>query len=410
MSRFKRISKSRHRKTLLPRRASKGLMRFRVSNMGPVIKIAGLAVAVAALVMVVIFVIVPLFGGAPAVEESVKPSSTPTPTPSPIAGGNMSDAAEELSIHYSSINDPYIYGDEIVFSTGEADQLSPEIKTIAVYNMTTGETTEIPEITKQNNSLFEPKINENYIVYLDCKSEYGGAVCGYDRNTKEIFIMRDYLYGKPKVSLVGDYALWMQQTGNATDKLYLYCLPTRETTVIEVFVNTPFSISAPYMSDEAIIYVQPDGESLILDGSSASMTAQICIIPLKENGDNERVLFYPDTDVYDPVISGDYVLFLDSNRDDQSRLMLCEKQGDTYSAPVAIAQGVLNYRLGDGFVAYTQEDAVYVYYFGDQSSGRVSSDTTRALLSSVNEKEIIWYDITDDSGETADIIMHLTVP
>ena len=387
------------------------MMKFRVSNLGPVIKIAGLAVAVAAVVLIVIFVIVPLFGGgAPVAEESAKPSTTIKPTPTPIAGENMSDAAEELLIHYNSINDPYIYGNEIVFSTGEADQMSPEIKTIAVYNMETGEATEIPEIIKQNNSLFEPKINENYIVYLDCKSEYGGTVCGFDRNTNETFVMREYLYGKPKVSLVGEYALWMQQTGNATDKLYLYHLPTRETTAIEVFVNTPFSVSAPYMSDEAIIYVQPDGESLILDGSSASMTAQICIIPVKENGDNEKVLFYPDMNVYDPVIYGDYVLFLDSNRDDQSRLMLCEKQGDTYSTPVAIAQGVLNYRIGDGFVAYTQADAVYVYYFEDQSSGRVSSDTTRALLSSVYGKEIIWYDITDDSGEFADIIMHLTAP
>ncbi|MGI5849950.1 MAG: hypothetical protein ACOX8Q_07790 [Christensenellales bacterium] len=412
INKFKSIArKNRRRKSLRKGRGTRSISRFRVSNAGPIIKIAGVIAAVAAFAVLVFFVIIPLFGGNISSSNTAgEVTTTPRPTPTPIASEDMSKAAKELPIQYNSINDPYIYGNEVVFSTGEADKMSPELKTIAVFNMETGEIAKITDITKNYNSLFEPKINEKYIVYLDCKTEYGGAICGFDRNTNERFVIREYLYGKPRVSLSGEYALWMQQTGNATDKLYLYHLPTRECVTIEVFVNTPFSVSSPFMSDEAIIYVQPDGENQILDGSSASMDAQICVIPLKENGDIERILFYPSTNVYCPMIKGDKILFLDRNRDESSRLMLCTKNKDTYTAPEAIAENVLNYCIGDGFVAYTKDEAVYVYYFEDQSCGRVSSETTRAMLSSVNGKDVVWYDITDDSGDSADVIMHISVP
>ena len=126
--------------------------------------------------------------------------------------------------------------------------------------METGQITEL--MAKQYDSLFEPKINENYVVYLDCKMEYGGAICGYDRDKNELFVIQEYLFGMPKVTLSGDYAVWLQQTGEATDRLYLYHLPTRESVEIEMFYNTELYISAPYISEDKLIYVQPQGESL----------------------------------------------------------------------------------------------------------------------------------------------------
>jgi hypothetical protein len=90
--------------------------------------------------------------------------------------------------------------------------------------------------------------------------------------------------------------------------------------------------------------------------------------------------------------------------------MLCKKQGDTYSKPQEIEEGVLNYCVGDGFVTYTKDEAVYIYYFADGSVGRLSSESTRAMLSSASGKDVVWYDITDGFGEAANIIKHLTVP
>ncbi|MBT3320121.1 MAG: hypothetical protein HN948_08525 [Clostridia bacterium] len=397
-------------------RSSIGKSRRSSINVAPILKIAGLVVAVAGLACVVIFLIVPWIKGEDLGKAEPTPTPTitaaPTPEPTPIAKDDMSAGVSELKIEYKSINDPYVFGDEVVFSTGAPLQSQPEISVIAVYDMITQTTTEMPGIEKKYASLFEPKISENFIVYLDLKSEYGGNVMGYDRETGEMFVMREFLFGKPKVSLVGDYALWMQQTSQTRDKLYLYHLPSRESTVIEVFKNTPFSVSTPHMSDGMLVYVQPEGESNVLDGSSASTNAEIVVMPLTESGDSKKILFLPGTYVYDPMITGDYIVYLDGNADLTSNLMYCKKNGDTYTLPEKITDGILNYAVGDGFVVYTKEKAVYIYYFADGSSGQLSGDTasSRVMLGSASGKQVVWYDITDGFDSGVNIVQHITVP
>ena len=224
----------------------------------------------------------------------------------------MSAAAFILEIEYKSINDPFVYGNEVVFATGDRLDSAPDVDTIAIYDMITKTTTEMPGIELKYTSLFEPKMNDKYIVFLDCKSQYGGNVCGYNRETGEMFVMREYLYGKPKVSLAGEYAVWMQETGQARDILYLYNLTTGESTTIEEFKNTPLSVSAAHMSQDALVYVQPEGENFVLDGSSASPNAEIVVMPLTDGGDKQLVTFLPGTFVYNPKITGDYIVYLDS--------------------------------------------------------------------------------------------------
>ncbi len=399
-------------------RGQRSASRFSASSLGPILKIGGLVLAVAGLVALVIFVIVPLFGGGVGPKPTPTPTeaATATPAPTPIAKADMSEGAEELAIPNKSVNDPYVFGREVVFSTGKAEEVSPELNTIAIYNLDTKQAEAVADIKMKYTSLFEPKINDKFIVYLDCKSADGGAVCAYDRENKTSFVMREYSYGKPKVSLAGEYALWLQQTGKGTDKLYLFHLPTQESVVIEELVDPDwvrFSPSAPYLSDDALVFVEPKDETKVVEGratasSSVSEESEIRMIPLKQGGDQQSIQFLPGTYAYDPMIDGNYLVYMNGPRDDESDLMLCTKTGDTYSAPVMIAENVLNYCVGAGYVAYTKDDFVYAYYFADGSSGRVSAESTRSLLSSATGKDIVWYDITDI--EAANVVIHQQVP
>ena len=383
-------------------------------DFAPILKIVGLVAAVAGLVCVVIFLIVPWIKGESVGQPDQSPDqvavATPTPKPTPIAKEDMSTGAQLLNIEHRSINDPFVFGDEVVFTTGNKMESQPDINKIAIYNMATEATTELSGITLKYTSLFEPKMNDKFVVYLDCKSQYGGNVMGYNKETSEAFVMREYLYGKPKVTLVGEYALWMQQVGQARDKLYLYHLPTQESTTIEVFFNTPFSVSTPHMNEEAIVYVQPEGENFLLDGSSASTNAEIVVMPLSEGGDKKITRFLTGTYVYDPMIMGDYIVFLDNNAGFDSQLMFCKKEGDTYSAPEKITDGILNWDVGDGYVVYTKDDGIYIYYFKDGSTGRLSSDITKCMLGSANGKDVVWYDITDGFASGVNVIQHIKVP
>ena len=73
------------------------------------------------------------------------------------------------------------------------------------------------------------------------------------------------------------------------------------------------------MSEDALVYVEPAGESQILEGTAASAEPEICVMPLKDNGDQERILYQPGTSVvYDPMIAGDYIIFLDNYGDQKA--------------------------------------------------------------------------------------------
>lgn len=408
--------KFRRRKTLSRRRTGgrgrgRGFGRLNI-DWRPILLFGGIAVGVIALVLVIIFVIVPLFGGGGSPTASSTPSATITPAATPIARTDMSETEKELTIGYKSINDPYIYGNEMIFSTGNKLESAPDLVTLAIYNFESGEVAEVSGIQKKNNSLFEPKLNDKYIVYLDCKSEYGGTIMGVDRATNESFVIREYLYGKPRVSISGQYAVWMQQTGKGTDRLYIFDMATKEFAELETFINTYFSYSAAYVGDDAIVYVQPEGESGMTtqEHSSASDKAEIVVLPLVDGGDTKAIRFVPGTFVYNPLIEGDYIVYLNGTGNADSELMMCKKTGDTYSAPVSIAKGVLNYDVGDGYLVYTLDNTVYIYYFADGSTGRLSSEQTRAMLGSANGKNVVWYDITDGLDSPSNVIMHIAVP
>ena len=410
------LRKFRRRKTLSRRRTGgrgRGSSFARLNiNWRPILLFGGVGVGVIALVLVIIFVIVPLFGGEGNQTATPTPSATITPIATPIARDDMSETATELTLEYKSVNNPFIYGSTMIFASCDKLESDSLPDRLVLFDMGTGTATEVAGIEKKNNCLLEPKMNENYIVYLDCKSEYGGSVCGVDIASGEVFIMRDYLYGMPKVSLSGQYAVWMQQTGKGTDRLYVYDMAARESVELETLVNTYFSYSAAYASEDAIVYVQPEGESgMTTQGtSSASTNAEIVVVPLEPGGDAKAEHFLPGMFAYNPKINGDNIVFLNGTGNAASELMLTQKSGTTYSAPISIAKGVLNYDVGDGYVVYTLDDVVHIYYFEDGSTGRLSSEATRTMLGSANGKDVVWYDITGGLESTPNAIMHLTVP
>lgn len=384
-------------------------------NWRPILLFGGIGLGVVAIVLVVLFVFVLGKGDGHEAAEAT-PSPTVTVAATPVSSAIVPGSEVEVAIEHKSINDPYIYGNEIIFSTGDKLDTAPSLDRLAIYDMTAGTTTEVPGIERKYNSLLEPRLNESYILYLDCKTENGGAICAVDRASGETFVVREYMYGMPKVSLSGQYALWMQQTGKGTDRLYAYDLAAQECVEIETFINTYISYSAAYMSDEVIVYVQPSGEDTSGDlpinqkTSSGSTDAEVVVMPRAEGGDQLKERFLPGTFVYNPLIEGDNIVYLDATGGPGTNLMLCRKNAGAWSAPVVLATDVLNYDVGDGYLVYTLDQAIYIYYFADGSTTRLSSDTTDAMLGSANGKDVIWYDITEGLDSTPNVIMHMIVP
>ena len=348
------------------------------------------------------------------------PIATPTPPPATYAKADMSDLETEVSIPHWFITDPYYYNGKIVYtSTDEAATAPNAINYVIVYDIGSNSYTRLEtparlvgdgdgENEPAGNNYFGAKMNETWIVWVE--SDYnnlgGGRIMAYDRRTNESFVLREYLYGLPKLFLSGDLCLFNVSTGSKSDKIYLYDLEDKEVALLRSYnySTEPFSISTPSICDTEIIWIDSMAEE------TGITTTTIKSIKIKEDlsFDNDPYVF--DSYVYNPVTNGEAIAFLNTQRSLTGDLMVSVGGND----PVVVASGVFNFALGDHFVAYTKDTAIYVYYWADGSTGRLSNSNSTAILASVTDNVVLWYDITDgivgEKEKDRDVLMMAEVP
>jgi hypothetical protein len=396
---FKRNSRMRRR--LSRKRPRSTFSSWRSSNLAPLLSIGGIVLSLAAFACIIIFLIIPIFSGKMNKPIAPKPTSSLRPFHDPNEIIDLSKLENEAMPKQKSINGPFILGTQMVYSAGQESIMNPPLKNISIYNLDSNETdAPIAAIACKYNNLFEPKMNENWIVCLDVNSKAGGRILGYDRKNDKMFVIREYLYGMPKVRLAGDYIAWMQQTATSTDKLYMCYLPTNETVCIKTFTDTPYSISAVGFSDSELIWVEKSGENEA--GESSCVIKRMAFSGGKAS---EPTDFDTGTYVFDPLTDGKNIVFMDGNRNEDAHLMISVNGGK----PKAIDAGVVNYELGDGFVAYTKKDeSIYVYFINTGYKGKLTGKNSRGDLATVNGDMVCWYDTTD-GGLVRDVIKYAKV-
>ncbi|MEZ4358421.1 MAG: hypothetical protein R2876_07395 [Eubacteriales bacterium] len=333
-------------------------------------------------------------------ESEVEESPAPTISSEEI---DISDAGVELVLSYKSINNPYIYGQEIVFSCGEANKMNPDLKYVSVVDLTKEDTptTQLEGIECKFSNLFMPEISDNWIVYIDSNSSGGGRICLYDREAKETYSLRTYYYAMPKVCLSGDFAVYAVQTGINSDKIYLCYLPTQETVLIDQLSTDLYSLGGIYINGNELVW-----STLSRDDSDAVKQSVVKRLPL--NGSATKASeFEPGSLVYSPKTYGNYVAFLDGNGIDGSRLMI----SDGTNVAKSIDTGVINFDVGNGFIVYTKQETLHVYFIDQGITATLTSKNSRGLLSSASGDYVCWYDITDGFFER-DVVNYakITVP
>ncbi len=329
------------------------------------------------------------------------PIATPTPPPATYAKADMSDLETEVMIPHWFIADPYYYNGKIIYTSGDEAATAPNaINHVIIFDIGSSSYTIVetpPRLVGDSgaadepagNNLFGAKMNETWIVWIesDYNNKGGGRIMAYDRSTNTSFVLREYLYGMPKLFLSGDYCLFNISTGSKSDKIYLYDLANQEVVMLRSYdySKEPFSISTPSICESEIIWVDAMAE----DTGTTQTTIKSLKIKEDLSFENEPYVF--DTYVFDPVTNGEAIAFLNTQRSLSGDLMVSVGGNE----PVVVATGVLNFDLGDHFVAYTKDQAIYVYYWADGSTGRLSNSNSQAILASVTGNVVLWYDITD---------------
>ena len=301
--------------------------------------------------------------------------------PSVAAGQLKSNEIMTGNSGYSIKNDPYMDGDNIIFSTDTDKTNGLFLNTVVLYNTQDETFRELPGVEKKYDNILETKLSGNYAVWVDSLLEGGGRICGYDLAAQQMFVIKEYAYTIPEISIAGNRLAFMQVAGESTQRLYLYDLATRENATIRLYDTAekecgPVSLSAedmvwPEYSTGNRSYVQ----RLLLTGS-------------------EAVFDNPDfgESAYGPKTNGRDIVFT-TNRNPAEGDLMISMDGE---APVKIGEGVLIYEIGTDYVVYMKDEKIYA--FGMDSAMQtveITSEATRGLLSSVNGNKVCFYDTTD---------------
>ena len=332
-------------------------------------------------------------------ERAKIPSSVdPQPFVDPVSGvgtegvGDWSRLQKEAAIKYNTINDPFMFGDEIVFSSTSTAGGTVLYNRLVIYNAAQNASEEVDVPVKYENIAWL-QMNQDYIVFVDSSSNGGGRVCAYDRKKGEFFAIKDYVFALPQLSLDGKYLAFLQQAGQQTDRLYLCDLSTRESVTVKVFEGAPETSGAVHIQDGVLTYAVTYTEGDLLK-------SQVTLLSV-ETG-QERTYEWGRY-IYAPKTSGRYTAFLSSATGPADDIYLSEN-GET---PLLIAEEVVNYRMGDGYLCYTKGDNVYLYEFDTGRTYQLNTSISRGMLASAHGDRVCWYDVT--SASDVDVVKYAKV-
>lgn len=332
-------------------------------------------------------------------------SPVPTPTPHPMTSYSPEENEKEVVIppelQYYWFGDPCFVHDKMFFSAGKIVGDNVRMCGLLEYDTATGSVTELP-IKPRNAHFIYPVINDEWLVYLDADLKGGGDICAYrfGRFDVDPIVIKKVYVGQPIIRLDGHYISWIERTGTNRDKLFVCDLETQETTVVAMFTSSSYGTSAPYMHGGTLIWAS-DGTERFEDGRMASTMKRIDLV---SSGIKDQAV---DTYVHDPEFNGNYYVWIDAHYSEKSTLYYAPASEAEKLDSHAIAQGVVDFILDEDFVAYSIDEAIYVYMFKSGESFRITPERELAQLLGAGEGRVIWMDVTT---RERDVLKYALIP
>ncbi len=299
---------------------------------------------------------------------------------------------------YQLKNEPYIDGDQIIFTTQAQKGVSQNLDGVVVYNTQTGEERLLENTEKKYDNFICPVLSGNIAVFLDSMEAGGGRILGYDLETGEQFLIKEYAYAPPHLSMSGDLLAFMQWAGEETQRLYVYNVQTREPATVKLY-EAAAGNSDVDISDSDMVWAEKDGK-----GNSVLKR-----VVFRSDGTSEFENYNFGNAVYGPKTNGRQIVYKTEENSISGTLMISTEGGE----PTKLAEGVFDYEIGDNFVAYSKDGQIYVAYTNAADTVQLTNEITRNLLASANGNGVCYYDITDKSTENAvldEVVQYAYVP
>ncbi|MBQ9833056.1 MAG: hypothetical protein IJO48_04910 [Clostridia bacterium] len=381
---------------------------FKTSKWGPHIQLGIVVLCVVLLLLFIVYValpkLLPLIGvdyHAPFVPTPTPaPTAPPTPTPHPMAYFNINEEQQEVMFSdytsYRWFADPYFYNDKLIFAAGRLIGTDVEMQKLIMYEPDTrvGETLSYAAV---NDHLLFPRFNSEWLVYFDAHKNGGGNImaCSMKNGYGEAVLIKEVFTGQPELMLDGKYLAWIERTGSRMDKLFVCDLESRETAVVQMFSNSIYGQSLPSLRDGLLVWADAgdvvDGEEVNSTIYSIAMT-QSTVSTFKAPG-------Y----VHDPeCVDGNWA-WLDAHHSEDTKLYYMHSG----TQAKVIAEGVVEFGMEADFLAYTKDEALWVYIFETDETYRVTPEHEKAQFLGVSDNKVIWMDVT---SRERDIMKFVEIP
>ncbi|MBO4384186.1 MAG: hypothetical protein J5854_02040 [Clostridia bacterium] len=329
----------------------------------------------------------------------------PTATPHPMTYFDPEDEETEVvlpvDLQYYWFGDPSFCGGKMLFSAGKIVGDNVRMCALLLYDTQTRSVTELP-VKPKNVHFIYPVFNDEWLVFLDANSKGGGEICAYRFGKFDVdpVIIKKVYTGQPELRLDGHYLSWIERTGTSRDKLFVCDLETEETTVIAMFTSSSYGTSAPYIKNGMLIWAA-EGTQSYEDGRMSSVIRHIDFTSsvIKD--------YNVDGYVHDPEFNGRYVAWIDAHHSTNSTLFVGRIEGDGLADIKQIANEVVDFAIDDYYVAYSIDEAVYVYFFKSQETFRISPERELVQLLGAGEGFVIWMDVTT---RERDVLKYVRIP
>lgn len=338
---------------------------------------------------------------------SPTPYYTPEPTPTPHPMSSYSPEEEEKEVvlqpelQYYWFGDPQFNNGKLIFSAGKIIGDNVRMCALLQYDPSGGPVTELP-VKLKNAHFIYPVCNDEWLVYLDGKTKGGGEICAVRMNAlgSEPIVIKTIYTGQPEIRLDGHYIAWIERTGTTRDKLFVCDLETQETSVVDMFTASSYGTGAPYLKNGTLIWAS-EGADKYEDGRVSSVIKHIDI------GSSGIREYSVDTYVHDPEFNGTYFAWINTHHSESAVLYIAKASDGTALESKAIAEGVVDFVMDEHFVAYSIEEAIYVYLFNSGESFRITPERELTQLLGASEGYVIWMDVT---SRERDVMKYAKIP
>jgi len=328
---------------------------------------------------------------APETPVPVTPEPTPEPTPDPYPNHALYDAdlrsmqTEIVIPEYQYATDVGFYGTTLTAAVGNytPDGTAAFVR-VLLYNTETNRHV-LLALPQTYKSIRFPAVNDDWIVYFDAAPNGGGRMMAYARGTQEARELKTVHTGLVKPVLYENTAFWIERTGASRDKLFAVDLKTGESATLEIFDDSPYAMSRPFVYGSTLLYAAPDGTLTALD-----------LVTGKKETPGVSAAY-----VHDPQMNADGIAFLDSDHAENGHILWYDGE-----QTVEVAAGAVDFALGNGFIAYSRYDKNYVYYYGDGTTFCTTRKDETAMLLGAGGDVMVWMDV---SWRDKDIMEIMTV-